>query len=73
VHQAIGYWQRQRKTPYLQALSAGGPRYDLEGKPRGEVTPEQRERAQQDLLAWRADREEKRRRIPVVPDYSYPS
>jgi ProP effector len=61
VHQAIAVWQRQRKTSYLQALIAGGPRYDLDGKLHGEVTPEQQERAQKELLAWLADRQEKRR------------
>jgi ProP effector len=64
VHQAIAFWQRQRKTPYLQALIAGGPRYDLDGNPQGEVTPEQQERAQKELIAWRAYRQEKRRLMP---------
>jgi sRNA-binding protein len=61
VPQAIAFWQRQRKTPYLQTLIAGGPRYDLDGNPQGEVTPEQQERARNELLAWRAYRREKRR------------
>jgi ProP effector len=61
VHQAIAFWQRQRKTPYLQALIAGGPRYDLDGNPQGEVTPEQQERARKDLVAWQVYRQEKRR------------
>lgn len=61
VHQAIAFWQRQRKTPYLRALSAGGPRYDLDGQPQGEVTPEQQERARAELSAWQAFRQEKRR------------
>ena len=64
VHRAIGFWQRQRKTPYLQTLIAGGPRYDLDGKPHGEVTPEQQERAQKELSAWRASRQDKRRLLP---------
>jgi len=61
VHHAIALWQRQRKTPYLQALIAGGPRYDLDGNLQGEVTPEEQERARTDLVAWRASRQEKRR------------
>jgi sRNA-binding protein len=63
VHQAIAFWQRQRKTAYLQALIAGGPRYDLDGNPQGEVTPEEQERARADLVAWRAYRQEKRRAV----------
>ena len=65
VHQAIAFWQRQRKTPYLQALIAGGPRYDLDGNPQGEVTPEQQERARKELVAWRAYRQEKRRTMSL--------
>jgi len=60
VHQAIAFWQRQRKTLYLQALITGGPRYDLDGNPQGEVTPEQQERAREDLVAWQVYRQEKR-------------
>ena len=60
VHQAIAFWQRQRKTLYLQALMVGGPRYDLDGNPQGEVTPEQQERARAELIAWRAYRQVKR-------------
>jgi len=62
VHRAIGFWQRQRKTPYLQALIAGGPRYDLDGNLQGEVTPEEQERARTELAAWRASRQEKGRK-----------
>lgn len=62
VHHAIALWQRQRKTPYLQALIAGGPRYDLDGNPQGEVTPEEQERARTDLVTWRAYRQEKGRK-----------
>ena len=61
VHEAIACWQRQRKTPYLQALIVGGPRYDLGENPQGKVTPEQQERAREELTAWRAYRQEKRR------------
>jgi sRNA-binding protein len=60
VSDAIAFWQRLRKTPYLQALIAGGPRYDLEGNPQDEVTPEQQAQARKDLAAWRAYRQEKR-------------
>jgi ProP effector len=53
LRHAIAFWQQQRRTPYLQALIAGGPRYDLEGNPLGEVTPEQQERAREELITWR--------------------
>ena len=40
-------------TPsYCHALFKGGPRYDLDGNPRGEVTPEDQERVRQDLQAF---------------------
>lgn len=61
VHQAIGFWQRQRKALYLHMVIAGGPRYDLDGNPQGEVTPEEQERARVELVAWRAARREKQR------------
>jgi hypothetical protein len=61
VHQAIAFWQRQRKTAYLQTLIAGGPRYDLDGNLHGEVTPEQQQQARDALIAWQANRQEKRR------------
>jgi hypothetical protein len=67
VHQAIAFWQRQRKTAYLQMLIAGGPRYDLDGNPQGEVTPEQQQQAREALVAWRANRQEKRRMSPRQP------
>jgi sRNA-binding protein len=67
VHQAIAFWQRQRKTAYLQTLIAGGPRYDLDGNPHGEVTPEQQRQAREALVAWQANRQEKRRAAPRQP------
>ncbi|POE18032.1 hypothetical protein BV918_00685 [Pectobacterium odoriferum] len=33
------------RSAYVKALAAGGQRYDLNGKPQGEVTAEQQERA----------------------------
>ena len=61
VHKAISFWQRQRKGLYLHRVMMGGPRYDLEGNPQGEVTPEEQERARIELVAWRAERREKQR------------
>lgn len=70
VHKAIAFWQRQRKTIYLRTLIAGGPRYDLDGNPQGEVTPEQQQQAREALIAWQARRQEKRRAIPQQPPSS---
>lgn len=76
VRHAIAMWQRQRKTTYLQALIAGGSRYDLEGNPRGEVTPEHQQRAREELATWRARRQKKPRTAspsddpPPAPDGS---
>lgn len=67
VYQAIAFWQRQRKTAYLQMLIAGGPRYNLDGNPQGEVTPEQQQQAREALVAWQANRQEKRRVAPQQP------
>ncbi len=53
---AITWWQRVRGPAYWQALLQGGPRYDLAGQPRGEVTPAQQECARQELVAWQAQR-----------------
>ena len=37
---------------YLRAVLQGGPRYDLDGHPRGEVTPKEREQAGRELHAF---------------------
>jgi len=37
---------------YLRAILRGGPRYDLEGNPRGEVTAQEQEQARQELHAF---------------------
>ncbi|MEI7248365.1 ProQ/FINO family protein [Pectobacterium carotovorum] len=41
------------RSAYIKALVAGGQRYDLNGKPLGEVTTEQQERAKQTLKEGR--------------------
>lgn len=64
VHKAISFWQRQRKALYLHRVIAGGPRYDLDGHPQGEVTPEEQERARIELGAWYVERREKQRNAP---------
>ena len=42
-----------RRTSYLKALAAGGPRYNLAGDPAGEVTAEQQQRALDTLAAMK--------------------
>jgi ProP effector len=57
---ALAWWQRQRRPAYWQALARGGPRYDLDGQPRGEVTPEEQEQARQLVTAYAARRQARR-------------
>jgi sRNA-binding protein len=73
VHKAISFWQHQRKALYLHMVIAGGPRYDLDGNPQGEVTPEEQERARTELVAWRAERREKHRNTPPQRDRPLPT
>jgi ProP effector len=47
----IGLFQRLSGAGYLKAIMRGGPRYDLEGNPRGGVTPQEQELAQHNLAA----------------------
>jgi ProP effector len=54
----IGIFERLMGAAYYQAILRGGPRYDLEGKPRGEVTPEDQERARRDLAAYHERRKQ---------------
>jgi sRNA-binding protein len=57
---ALAWWQRQRRPAYWQALARGGPRYDLDGQPRSEVTPEEQEEARQRLAEYGARRQARR-------------
>lgn len=54
IRKAIILWLNPRKEAYLRALAAGGSRYDLEGRPKGEVSPEHREQTAKELAAWEA-------------------
>jgi len=60
---ALAWWQRQRRPAYWQALVRGGPRYDLDGQPRGEVTPEDQDRARQLLAEYYARRQARRANV----------
>lgn len=68
VRHAIALWKQQRMTPYLQALIAGGPRYDLDGNPQGEVSLEHQQSAREELAAWRARRQQKKPQATPQPD-----
>ena len=63
VKDAISIYRLLATVPYCRALLQGGSRYDLDGNPRGEVTPEDQERAQRDLKAFYERRKEKQKRL----------
>jgi ProP effector len=60
VKDAISLYRLLATPSYCHALFQGGPRYDLDGNACGEVTPEDQERARQDLKVF-YDRRKKRR------------
>lgn len=45
-----------RRIRYKKALAAGGARYDLNGQPCGEITPEQQQTAADDINKTKGDR-----------------
>ncbi len=53
VSRALGRWMGWRRSWYLRALIAGGPRYDLAGNPCGMVTEEQQIMATQERATFR--------------------
>ncbi len=59
VHQTLRQWMADHRVPYWKALMRGGPRYDLDGNPKGEVTTEQQEAARQQRKAWFERREQR--------------
>lgn len=44
-----------RRIRYKKAIAAGGPRYDLNGQPCGEITPEQQQEALHDINKAKGD------------------
>jgi len=60
IRRAIHFYQRGGKGAYWRAILKGGPRYTLDGTPKGEVTAEEQEHAKQELAAvaawWKARR-----------------
>lgn len=61
VHDTFDQWMVDHRVIYWKAVMHGGPRYDLDGTPKGEVTPEQQASARQQRKAW-FDRREARRK-----------
>jgi ProP effector len=59
IRGAIALFQRIGRGAYWRALVKGGPRYDLDGQPNGEVTAAEQEKARQDLEALAARRKAK--------------
>jgi sRNA-binding protein len=66
IKAALGLFQRLSGAGYLLAVLRGGPRYALDGSPRGEVTPEEQALAKRDLAAFYAHRKAQRQRTPAV-------
>jgi sRNA-binding protein len=57
---------------YYRAILWGGPRYDLEGNPRGEVTPEEQAQARDELAAFYERRKRKRAASAPAPKEASP-
>ena len=59
ISTTIGLFQMLTGPAYYQAILQGGPRYDLDGNPRGEVTPKEQEQAKGELAAFFARRKQR--------------
>lgn len=59
VRNALHMWFRHYRNPYLKAIARGGKRYDLLGSPRGEVTSEEQQHAEETRKRWRASQKER--------------
>lgn len=51
-HIKQGLWSYISRKVYLKTLTLGGHRFDMNGQPNGEVTPEQQAIAEQQLKKW---------------------
>ena len=69
----ISMFQSLMRPSYCRAVLQGGPRYDLEGNPRGEVTPKEREQAGRDLHAYYEQRKKNSVRRAVAPRLDSPA
>ncbi len=52
IRQTLRQWINDHRFQYWDVIIAGGPRYDLEGNPKGEVTAEQQAIAREQKEAW---------------------
>jgi ProP effector len=52
IHHTLSQWMADHRVIYWKAVMQGGPRFDLEGNPKGEVTPEQQASAREQRKAW---------------------
>jgi ProP effector len=66
IRDTVASFRRWTGDRYWRAVREGGPRYDLEGNVCGVVTPEEQERAEQDLKAFYEQKKAKRQtaRVP---------
>jgi ProP effector len=58
ISNTIGIFQYLLGPAYFRTVLKGGPRYDLDGNPSGEVTADEQERAKQDLATYHARRKQ---------------
>jgi sRNA-binding protein len=56
VRRAIAQWRYPRLGAYLRVVARGGPRFDLDGNPSGEVSTSEQENARERLKEWRERR-----------------
>lgn len=56
VRRAIAQWRYPRLGAYLRVVARGGPRFDIDGNPRGEVSASEQENARERLKEWRERR-----------------
>src|SRR5262249_57752617 len=60
IRQTIAFFQCGREGAYWRAVRKGGPRYTLDGTPKGEVTGKEQAHAREQLAALRAWRKAQR-------------
>ena len=72
ITRAFTFWMRRHQVAYWRVLMRGGARYDLDGQPRGAVTPAEQSDARQKRKAWYAQREAMRKQDVRVAQDSPP-
>jgi sRNA-binding protein len=71
IRHTIAMFQRWTGAGYWLAIRKGGPRYDLEGNVRGEITPAEQARAEQDLTTIH-ERKAAKHKAPGVTEGTQP-